>query len=174
MIPGSGRSPAAGIGYPLQYSWASLVAQLVKNLPAMWAFDPWVGKIPWRRERLSTPVFWPGGLRGVDSPWDCKESDMTGRLSLSPGGYAAAGPGKAVKAHIPEAALLSVWVPRTQESQSTILERPILAGRTTLPGMLLDWPDPRPMLECVPWPSQSWWLEFHHWEYFPNCRCCLQ
>ena len=34
-IPGSGRSPAEGIGYPLQYSWASLVAQLVKNLPAV-------------------------------------------------------------------------------------------------------------------------------------------
>ena len=34
-VPGSGRSPAEGIGYPLQYSWASLVAQLVKNLPAM-------------------------------------------------------------------------------------------------------------------------------------------
>ena len=35
MIPGSGISPGEGIGYPLQYSWASLVAQLVKNLPAM-------------------------------------------------------------------------------------------------------------------------------------------
>ena len=35
-IPGSGRSPGEGIGYPLQYSWASLVAQLVKNLPEMW------------------------------------------------------------------------------------------------------------------------------------------
>ena len=34
-IPGSGRSTGEGIGYPLQYSWASLVAQLVKNLPAM-------------------------------------------------------------------------------------------------------------------------------------------
>ena len=34
-IPGSGRSPGEGIGYPLQYSWASLVAQLVKNLPTM-------------------------------------------------------------------------------------------------------------------------------------------
>ena len=34
-IPGSGRSGGEGIGYPLQYSWASLVAQLVKNLPAM-------------------------------------------------------------------------------------------------------------------------------------------
>ena len=35
-IPGSGRSAGKGIGYPLQYSWASLVAQLVKNLLAMW------------------------------------------------------------------------------------------------------------------------------------------
>ena len=35
MIPGAGRSAGERIGYPLQYSWASLVAQLVKNLPAM-------------------------------------------------------------------------------------------------------------------------------------------
>ena len=35
MIPGSGRSTGEGIGYPTQYSWASLVAQLVKNPPAM-------------------------------------------------------------------------------------------------------------------------------------------
>ena len=34
-IPGLGRSTGEGVGYPLQYSWASLVAQLVKNLPAM-------------------------------------------------------------------------------------------------------------------------------------------
>ena len=36
LIPGSGRSPGKGIGYPLQYSWAFLVSQTVKNLPAMW------------------------------------------------------------------------------------------------------------------------------------------
>ena len=35
-IPGSGRSSGEGIGYPVQYFWASLVAQLVKNPPAMW------------------------------------------------------------------------------------------------------------------------------------------
>ena len=35
-IPGSGRSAGEGIGYPLQYSWAFLVAQLVKNPPAKW------------------------------------------------------------------------------------------------------------------------------------------
>ena len=39
-IPGLGRSPGEGIGYRLQFSWASLVAQLVKNLSAMW--DTWV------------------------------------------------------------------------------------------------------------------------------------
>ena len=39
-IPGSGRSAGKGVGYPLQYSWASLVAQLVSNLPAMW--EIWV------------------------------------------------------------------------------------------------------------------------------------
>ena len=36
MIPGLGKSTGEGIGYPLQYSWASRVAQMVKNLPAMW------------------------------------------------------------------------------------------------------------------------------------------
>ena len=35
LIPGSGRSAGEGIGYPLQYSWGSLVFQLVKNLPAL-------------------------------------------------------------------------------------------------------------------------------------------
>jgi len=45
--------------------------------------DPWVGKIPWRRERLPTPVFWPGEFHGLYSPLGHKESDMTERLSLS-------------------------------------------------------------------------------------------
>ena len=45
MIPGSGRSPGEGIGYPFQYSWASLVAQLVKNPPAM--RETWVQFLGW-------------------------------------------------------------------------------------------------------------------------------
>ena len=45
--------------------------------------DPWVGKIPWRRERLPTPLFWPGEVHGLHSPWGCKESDTTERLSLT-------------------------------------------------------------------------------------------
>ena len=44
-IPGSGRSPGEGIGYPLQYSWASLVAQKLKNPPAMW--ETWVRSLGW-------------------------------------------------------------------------------------------------------------------------------
>ena len=43
---------------------------------------PGFGKIPWRRERLPTPVFWPGELHGLYSPWCYKESDVTEQLSL--------------------------------------------------------------------------------------------
>ena len=45
LILGSGRSAREGIGYPLQYSWASLVAQLVKKLPAM--RETWVQSLGW-------------------------------------------------------------------------------------------------------------------------------
>ena len=44
-IPGSGRSTGEGIGYPLQYDWASVVAQLVKNPPAM--RETWVQSLGW-------------------------------------------------------------------------------------------------------------------------------
>ena len=47
-------------------------------------FDPWVRKIPWRRERLPTVVFWSGEFHGLYGPRGRKESDMTERLSLSP------------------------------------------------------------------------------------------
>ena len=46
-------------------------------------FNSWVGKIHWRRDRLPTPVLWPGGFHGLYSPWGRKESDMTEWLSLS-------------------------------------------------------------------------------------------
>ena len=61
----------------------SLAAQLVKNLPAMWEtlVDPWVGKIPWRKECLPTPVFLPGEFHGY-SP-GVTESDTTEQLTLS-------------------------------------------------------------------------------------------
>ena len=42
-----------------------------------------VGKIPWRRERLPTLVFWPREFHGLYSPWGRRESDTTDRLSLS-------------------------------------------------------------------------------------------
>ena len=55
-----------GIGSPLQYSWASPVAQQVKNLPVMWrpGFHPWVGKILWRRE-------YPLQYSGLENFLDC-------------------------------------------------------------------------------------------------------
>ena len=73
-IPGSGRSPGEGLGYPLQYSWAFLLAQLVKNPPAM--RETWVRSLGWedpleKGERLPTAVFWPGefhGLQSMESP----------------------------------------------------------------------------------------------------------
>ena len=61
---------------------------MVKNLPAMQEtrFYPWVGKIPWRREWLSTPVFLPGKSHGQRSlagysPWGQKELDTTEQLT---------------------------------------------------------------------------------------------
>ena len=62
MIPGLGRSAGEGIGYPLQYSWVSLVAQLVRNLPAMQ--ETWVRSLGWenslekRRATHSSIVAW--------------------------------------------------------------------------------------------------------------------
>ena len=65
-IPGLGRCLGEGIGYPLQYSWSSLVAHPVKNLPAM--CENWVRSLgwgdPWRREWLPTPVFRLGEFHG--------------------------------------------------------------------------------------------------------------
>ena len=89
MIPGLGRSPGEGIGYLLQYSWASLVAQLVKNPPAIQEtrFDSWVGKILWRRDRLPTPVFL-GFLDGSESKESaCNAGDLGSipGLGSSPG-----------------------------------------------------------------------------------------
>ena len=69
---------------------ASLIAQLVKNpgflvgwLVKRPGLDPWVGKMTWRRERLPTPVFWPGEFHGLYRPWGSKELDTTERISLS-------------------------------------------------------------------------------------------
>ena len=88
FITGFQSSPGEEIGYPCQYSWCSLVAQLVNNMPAMqetW-FQSLDLEIPWRKAWRLTPVFlprespWreePGGY----SPWGLKELDTTERLS---------------------------------------------------------------------------------------------
>ena len=78
MIPGSGRYPGEGIGYPLQYSLASVVAQMVKSLPAMQ--ESWVQSLGWEdplEEGMATHssiLAWgitkdrePGGLESMGS-----------------------------------------------------------------------------------------------------------
>ena len=84
MIPGSGRSPGEGIGYPLEYSWVSLVAQMVKNLPAM--RETWIGSLDWEdtleKGMAAYSSIQPGEFHGQKrladySPWGCKESNMT-------------------------------------------------------------------------------------------------
>ena len=89
-MPGLGRCPGEGIGYPVQYSWASLVAQMVKNLPTM--RETWVQSLGWKdpvEEGMaahSRILVWRipmdrGAWRATYSPWGCKESDMTEQLS---------------------------------------------------------------------------------------------
>ena len=65
-IPGLGRSAGEGIDYPLQYSWPSLVAQLLKNLLAMW--ETWVGSLGWGRS--------PGEGKGYSLQYSGLENSM--------------------------------------------------------------------------------------------------
>ena len=58
---------------PLWLSWWRICLRC--RIPG---FDPWVGKTPWRRESLPTPVFWPGETHGLYCPRGHKESNMTG------------------------------------------------------------------------------------------------
>ena len=61
------------------FIWASLVAQLVKNLPALWEtrVQSLGREDPLEKERPPTPVFWPGEIHGLYSAWGHKESDTT-------------------------------------------------------------------------------------------------
>ena len=83
-IPGSGRSPGEGIGNPLQNSWASLVAQLLKNPAAMQ--ETWVQSLGWEdpleKGKATHSCILPGEFHGLYSPWGHKESDVTEQLSL--------------------------------------------------------------------------------------------
>ena len=83
-IPGLGRSDGEGRGYPLQYSWASLVAQLVKNLPAMQ--ETWVRSLGWE-DPLEKGIAIHSSILAWRIPWTVyprghKGLNMTERLSL--------------------------------------------------------------------------------------------
>ena len=60
------------LGLPLWLSWERICLQCGRP-----GFNPWVGKIPWRRETLPTSVFWPIEFHGLYSPRGQKESDKT-------------------------------------------------------------------------------------------------
>ena len=75
LIPGLGRSPAEEKRYPLQCSWASLVAQVVKNLPAMWETCVW--SLGWE-----DPLEKGKATHSSILAWSCKELDTTEQLSL--------------------------------------------------------------------------------------------
>ena len=82
-IPVSGRSPGEAIGYPLQYSWTSPMAQLVKNPPALQ--ETWIRSLGWEdplEKGKATHSNSTGEFHGLYGPWDCKESDMTEWPSL--------------------------------------------------------------------------------------------
>ena len=81
-IAGSGRSPGEGIVF-LDFPCGSAGKEStcsVGDLGLISGFDL-QDLIPWRRERLPTPVFWPGEFHELYIPWGCKESDITEQLS---------------------------------------------------------------------------------------------
>ena len=61
---------------PWGFPWGSAGKESACNSGDLGSI-PGLGISPWRRERLPTPVFWPGEFHGVYSPWGCEESDMT-------------------------------------------------------------------------------------------------
>ena len=85
MIPGSGRSPGEGIGYPptfLGFPCGSAGKETSSNAEDLGSIP---GIFSWKREKLLTPVFRPGEFHGLYSPWGHKELDLTEQLSLSTG-----------------------------------------------------------------------------------------
>ena len=96
VIPGLERSPGEGISYPLQFSWASLVAQFIKNLPAVW--ETWVQSLSWedpleKGMATSSNILawkipmdrgaWQAAVYGVANSRTCKELDTTEQLSTA-------------------------------------------------------------------------------------------
>ena len=64
------------LGLPLWLSWLRICLECRRP-----GFDPWVGKISQRRERILTSAFWPGEFHGLYSPWGHKELDTTEQLN---------------------------------------------------------------------------------------------
>ena len=160
-----GKIHCKSICYPLQYSWVSLVAQLVKNPPVMretWVY-PWVGKIPWRRERLPTPVFWLREFHGLYSPWGCKEFDTTEQLSLFTfRWHSGEEPSCQCRRH--KRHRFSLWVrksPWRRKRQPTLVFLPVKSyGQRSLAGY-------------IPWGRKSWTRPCVHKSTNTHIQCMV-
>ena len=134
------------------------MAQLVKNPPAMWATC--VGKSPWRRESLPTPVFWPGECSLTEelagySPW--KESTCKNLPGLIPGSRSSPGEGLGYPFHYSWASLVAQMVkkslPAVPETWVQFLgwEDPLEEGMATH-STVLAW--------RIPWTEEPCGLQF--------------
>ena len=89
LHPKPGMCQATGLADFWLFMQILMVAQLVKNLPAMQetGFNSWVRKIPWKRDRLPTPVFsgFPGGSAGKESACNVEDLCSIPGLGRSPG-----------------------------------------------------------------------------------------
>ena len=127
-IPGSGRSPGEGIGYPLQYSWASLVAQPVKNQPAMQ--ETWVWSLGWE-DSLKKGMATHSNILA----WRIALTEKPGRLQSM---------GSQRVGHNKERLSLSLLLHALQELQRRQWQpTPVL-----LPGKSHRW---RSLVGCSPW-----------------------
>ena len=86
-LPCPSKSPrvylnSCPLGFPLCSAGKESICNTEDPCLISW-FDPWDGKIPWRRERPPIPVFWPGEFHRLQIPWGHKESDTPEGLSFS-------------------------------------------------------------------------------------------
>jgi len=92
---------------PLHFSCGSAGKESACNVGDLGSIP---GKIPWRRERLPTPVFWPGEFSGLYSLWGLKELDTAEQLSLFLYHWRHLGSPKACKHYLLTDTHIRVWV----------------------------------------------------------------
>ena len=169
-IPGSGRSTGEGIGYPPQYSWAYFVAQLVKNLPAMW--ETWVRSLSWEdspREGSGYPLQYSG----LENSMDCIVHGVTkSQTQLSDFHFTRFSPVLSLRpgrSFLPLLCLANCLCPARLRSVLTCLSVTLICW----PGGTSGFPTPATdhtrvswhllaFLSCVPTPASGMWQPHPH------------